>query len=620
MPSRLTMLRLYLVTIIALSLFASLQFVESFSSPASANAVIASKAIRNNNKNDGASSESSESVEEESDNNNRRNRGIFVAGISPTSTEQSIRSAFSQFGSIQEVILIGTDHYNSNHQRKKNHRSPYCFVHFEDASSAQRAMDSEAPPPTDSDGDDDFFGYKEIRPATVPMDTRRRRSNESRSKEMDKMNKMKEMGKETNLIIQVQSTHLDRLEGYLKNRYERIKMQCKVLGSTKSANSKNISLLFLSCTSTNPMDLARELYRDPLLARAINKSYVVQPGLIEVKSFSTTEEGYYDAFAKVLYDKICQYEEDENNEGGVKALRMQIFPPKHQSRLFKPLEALLINNNNNNGESEKKFAMDPKAFTHILSVVEVYQYKGRGWERKQHDNDGSNNNRMYMIGISPGSFQLDVVDTNNSIFSGNNSDNGDDVSRAYYKLKEAIETYESTRGTKLNDDLYKDSIALDCGSAPGGWTKYLIEHFKCDKVYSIDPGELSPTVLELKETEHKQMKIQDALPILLGTASTSTDAATGKVKIWVSDMCLHHMEEQCDQLLHAKKQGLLASNAFFVLTLKCIVGHSKGSYDAQVKHVVDKLCESEDVTVEGVEIFHLFSNRSGERTVVGYIL
>ena len=48
-----------------------------------------------------------------------------------------------------------------------------------------------------------------------------------------------------------------------------------------------------------------------------------------------------------------------------------------------------------------------------------------------------------------------------------------------------------------------------------------------------------------------------------------------------------------------------------------LLGIQKSSYDAQVKDVVDKLCESEDVT--GVEIFHLFSNRSGERTVIGYI-
>ena len=116
----------------------------------------------------------------------------------------------------------------------------------------------------------------------------------------------------------------------------------------------------------------------------------------------------------------------------------------------------------------------------------------------------------------------------------------------------------------------------------------------------------------MKETHHVQTKIQDAVPLLL-----KEDVGAARVKIWVSDMCLHNMEAQVDLLLMAKESGLLASNAFFVLTLKCIVGHSKSAYDAQVKKTVDKLCDSSKV--ENVETFHLFSNRSGERTIMGYI-
>mmetsp|Transcript_39305 Transcript_39305/g.82194 ORF Transcript_39305/g.82194 Transcript_39305/m.82194 type:complete len:110 (-) Transcript_39305:151-480(-) len=98
------------------------------------------------------------------------------------------------------------------------------------------------------------------------------------------------------------------------------------------------------------------------------------------------------------------------------------------------------------------------------------------------------------------------------------------------------------------------------------------------------------------------------------------EAAAGQVKLWVSDMCLHDMGEQVDLLLLAKKEGLLAPNAFFVLMLKCVLGHSKLAYDAQVEEVVDKNgLRAPENGVEGLEIFHLFSNRSGERTVIGYI-
>eukprot|EP00978_Attheya_sp_CCMP212_P048860 scaffold585624_cov59-Attheya_sp.AAC.2 len=286
----------------------------------------------------------------------------------------------------------------------------------------------------------------------------------------------------------------------------------------------------------------------------------------------------------------------------VSSLRIQVFPPKHQSRLLQSFDGII----NEDDDSQQLFTISPKGFSHMISVVEVYQYKGRGWEERQLQED----NRLYMVGISTASLELDVVDTNNNIIADDSS--GDDVSRAYYKLKEATETYEASRGI-LDQDLYK-SIALDCGSAPGGWTKYLIEHFHCPTVYSIDPGSLAPSVSTLKETRHMQMKIQDALPILLEDEGT-----TGQVKIWVSDMCLHDMGEQVDHLLLAKKKGLLAPNAFFVLTLKCVVGHSKSAFDSQVEKVVDKLRSTSSANVVGVETFHLFSNRSGERTVIGYI-
>ena len=154
-----------------------------------------------------------------------------------------------------------------------------------------------------------------------------------------------------------------------------------------------------------------------------------------------------------------------------------------------------------------------------------------------------------------------------------------------------------------------DVIALDCGSAPGGWTKFAIEHFQCKKVYSVDPGQLAPSVLKMEETEHVQMKIQDAIPSLVKD--------NVKIKLWVSDMCLHNMSSQIDFLLMAKENGLLADNALFVLTLKCVVGKSKTAFDSQAEQTVDTLKDT--ANVNGVEIMHLFSNRSGERMVMGYI-
>eukprot|EP00550_Attheya_septentrionalis_P004890 CAMPEP_0198298036 /NCGR_PEP_ID=MMETSP1449-20131203/39391_1 /TAXON_ID=420275 /ORGANISM="Attheya septentrionalis, Strain CCMP2084" /LENGTH=565 /DNA_ID=CAMNT_0043999197 /DNA_START=28 /DNA_END=1722 /DNA_ORIENTATION=+ len=507
---------------------------------------------------------------------------VFVAGISHTCTEEMIKSTFSEFGAVQNILIVGQDEAT-----KKRKRLPYCFVTFHDVSSAQRAI--EAPKPCTNDDDASISSvYKEIQYA-MPKEVRHR-SNAGRAKEMERKTRIEEFSSETNLIVQVQSTHLDRMVEYLhrwnnnsQNNHQNTKgdttvsdNSCRVLGST-NANSRNVSMLFLSCG--NPQLVSRMLNTDPLLARAINKSYIVQTGLIEGNL--ATEQGCH-TIANTLFDMTTQNKD-------VSSLRIQVFPPKHQSRLLQSFDGII------NEDDSQQFTISPKGFSHMISVVEVYQYKGRGWEERQLQED----NRLYMVGISTASLELDVVDTNNRIADDSS---GDDVSRAYYKLKEATETYEASRGI-LDQDLYK-SIALDCGSAPGGWTKYLIERFHCPNVYSIDPGSLAPSVSTLKETRHLQMKIQDALPILL-----EDEGATGQVKIWVSDMCLHDMGEQVDHLLLAKKKGLLAPNAFFVLTLKCVVGHSKSAFDSQVEKVVDKLHSTLSANVVGVETFHLFSNR-----------
>lgn len=123
-------------------------------------------------------------------------------------------------------------------------------------------------------------------------------------------------------------THLDRLVDYLNRNYNREKkiddISCKVIGTANSA-SKNISLLFLSCT--NPSTLTRSLITDPILVRAINKSYIVQPNQL-VEGNLATEEGCME-FAKSVYESISKQQEEGDVESNV-SLRLKIFPPKYQ--------------------------------------------------------------------------------------------------------------------------------------------------------------------------------------------------------------------------------------------------------------------------------------------------
>jgi hypothetical protein len=83
-------------------------------------------------------------------------------------------------------------------------------------------------------------------------------------------------------------------------------------------------------------------------------------------------------------------------------------------------------------------------------------------------------------------------------------------------------------------------------------------------------------------------------------------------------MCLVDPKQQVDHLVEAKEKGILAANAFFVLTLKFNTGHSKETFDRFACQELERLKEL--VKVESVQIYHLFSNRKGERTIMGRLV
>lgn len=240
-------------------------------------------------------------------------------------------------------------------------------------------------------------------------------------------------------------------------------------------------------------------------------------------------------------------------------VRVQTFPAHLQPNLTASLDC------------EENIIMTPTDYTHVLSLIKV-------------------NESVCFMGL---------VEAVNFVCIANKDCNSrkEVMPRAYYKLQEAFERFSGD-----TDSLLRNKVALDCGAAPGGWTQYLMEQ-GCRNVYSVDPGDLLPSVLGINGVEHLQMKLQDAIPKL----------PPNSIDIFVSDMCLHEMEAQVDMLFEAKP--LLKPNVFFVVTLKCVAGHSDSSYDSQVQKVVSRL----DDVAFGVKTMHLFVNRSRERTVMGYL-
>lgn len=119
------------------------------------------------------------------------------------------------------------------------------------------------------------------------------------------------------------------------------------------------------------------------------------------------------------------------------------------------------------------------------------------------------------------------------------------VSRAEFKLREAVECFEISLGGI--------SRAADLGAAPGGWTKVLAE--KGIRVTAIDPSRLNPAVLRLPNVEYKQMLAEEYLK----------EPAEDMFDLVVNDMKLDvHQSVRVMNAFHPR----LSENALAVMTFK----------------------------------------------------
>ena len=444
---------------------------------------------------------------------------------------------------------------------------------------------------------------------------------------------------EVDIVLQVHKSHSDRLCDYIESGVYRDSLYADdgaiggggpiIVESMK--RSKSVSVLYVSSRLNNSKQLAITMINDDNLTFALNKVFLVEKGSIiqgtldtdvvnavitKFKSISTNhynddddddETKQHDIVTKPTTTTTTttttiagakrfvhgKQKESTNHKIGV---RLQLFPPKRQTSFLSQMEDSLNHHN-------IPIEFSPTSFSYVLSIVQV-------------DIDSSNNSKdeHFLLGLT------EFSELNESFFHGRRSGfkpspnrNDDEVCRAYRKLDEAFRRYhfgnKNTTTSLLQS--FNNSVALDCGAAPGGWTQFLLQQVKCQKVYSVDPGLLSPSILQLDKVEYMQMKIETAIQLL--------DQKQVKINLWVSDMCLQNMEDQLEMMIQAKEAGILADNSFFILTMKCFKGHSKAAYDEQVNDIFVKGKRFQSISTRDVRILHLFSNRKGERTVMGYI-
>lgn len=496
---------------------------------------------------------------------------IFVGGLTTACSRESLRQSFERFGKVADVTIIDVNANGASEEpiSKKKRIEPYAFVTFESADAAIEAVSTRVLM-------NQLFKHVKV---AQPIDkSKRSRSNNSRDLENDRRAFIFKMCEETNLLIQVQSSHVDRMVEYIeKDLRKHVNMgglTFHIKGSTRSV-SKNVSLIFIS--SSDPSAFLDRLLNNSILQRAVKKFYIVDPGAIETDLSNTL------TFSSAIHRTLDRREIHDD-----RTFRIHAFPPSRTEEILSVIDDL-----NREKKFERKLSLDPRFFSHVISHVEVYRYEGR---RKE-----TNTGRLVMSGISKSIYPAGFVERINSVNESESS-----INRAYYKLKEAIDRYARDHQDDRLMNLFGNSIALDVGSAPGGWTKFLAHNMQSKVVYSVDPGDLS---INLPNIQHMKMKIQDAIPLLKDKQI--------KINIFVSDMCLHEMEQQLDFLLIARENEILEMNTFFVLTLKCNVGFSKDSFDGQIQRVVKKLMES--APTHGISVQHLFSNRNGERTIIGFI-
>jgi hypothetical protein len=317
--------------------------------------------------------------------------------------------------------------------------------------------------------------------------------------------------------------------------------------------------------------------------------------------------------------------------------RVDVFPMGLQRSVVSNLTALLDAESIPEGELD----ISPSNYTHSLSVVQL--------DAKTNDvkNEKMGVRGTFLVGVAPLKLSAPIIYP----ASSSSSDDDDVICRSYRKLAEAFERYRGGRrfhrdvagrlppfpflrdssarsGSKRRSNDRGDSplIAIDCGSAPGGWTKYLSERTDCDSIYSIDPGDMDPRVSSIPKVHHLKMTSADAVPHLRDALSASSTGGGGDdviseratVVLWVGDMCTHEATGQVDALLRFRESGMVRHDAAFVLTVKCCnVGHGRARHDEFAEREAGRLRDR--AGAYGVEVMHLFSNRMSERTIVGFV-
>lgn len=159
----------------------------------------------------------------------------------------------------------------------------------------------------------------------------------------------------------------------------------------------------------------------------------------------------------------------------------------------------------------------------------------------------------------------------------------------------------------LEECVQSHDIAIDVGAAPGGWTHQLASYMKT--VIAIDPAELHPTVLALKNVQHVKKMSQEAGPEIEGIVG---DGCVSLISCDANRPPYRLGEMLAPSLKYLKKGGLL------ILTLK-FNGKGENLLKKGLKGLSEAFFKGDAVGESSLTDMHaifLLANTQNERTVV----
>ena len=520
--------------------------------------------------------------------------------------KQELIDWFQQYGDVSEVFLP------DRHMSQKPQQKPYAFVTMSAPESAKRALVGESTKYCPL--------FQKCLPA--PSIRNKRHQKEKASKKQNDAYIQKLLSK-SNIICQGSKSHMKRFQDYVEQSIvspNNNDVDGEVIGHIQT-DSKSMVLFFLYSSSPKNF-LSQVVLKDWFVKPIIHRSMIMQRQLtttVEGEEKQPSSKDELNILKMIILDTLKgdimtkTLQQDSSNAATAIAklfrIRLQIFPPRLLQPVFTALHDYSKHDDDDINDVEweefrkKNVEYTPKNPTHTLTIIRVSE-------------------RTFAIG---GLEPLPIVNKNAKINKNKDDDDTQDdaiknkrtkkqndaICRAHWKLQEAFERYPyDLPSTTSSSSL----IALDCGSAPGGWTRCVADKFLCHRIYSVDPGAMDDSVLQIPCVKHVPMTIQNAFDWLL--KEEGGNATRPIVNIWVSDMCFKDMEQQVTLFLQAKRLGVVGSGTFFVMTLKCLIGYSDATFD--------KLCQIQAEerlrpVCKNLHRSHLFTNRISERTLIGYL-